>query len=98
MHDTPEGLQEIMNTAGFEDVRIFLETADFIYKTEEELWSTLWSHGARGVLEKIEQETGPDGLQNFKLDVFKKMMAIKQTDGLHLTVPVHVSLGLKPKV
>lgn len=96
--DTPEGLREIMNSAGFDNIQIFSETAEFVYATEEEFWSTLWSHGLRGTLEKIEQETGTDGLQKFKLDVFKKVSDIKQTDGLHQLVPVHVCLATKPKV
>ena len=95
--DTPEGLKAIMNAACFDDIRIFSETAEFVYETEEEFWSTLWSHGARGTLEQIEQETGSDGLQMFKFDVFKKMSEIKKTDGLHQLVPVHVGLATKPK-
>ena len=96
--DTPEGLKTILNTAGFEDVHIFSEAAEFVYKTEEEFWSTLWSHGGRAILERIEQEAGADGLQKFKLEVFKKMSAIKQADGLHQLIPVHVGLATKPKV
>jgi len=96
--DTPQGLQTIMNKASFENIQIFTETAEFVYATEEEFWSTLWSHGGRATLEKIEQETGTDGLQNFKLDVFKKMSAIMQPDGLHQLIPAHVCLATKPKV
>jgi ubiquinone/menaquinone biosynthesis C-methylase UbiE len=96
--DTPEGLMAIMNTAGFENVQIFTETAEFIYDTEEEFWSTLWSHGFRGTVDRIEKERGPDGLQRFKLDVFNKFNSIKKTDGLHQLIPVHVSLATKPKI
>ncbi len=96
--DTPEGLREIINSAGFDNIQIFSETAEFVYATEEEFWSAQWSHGARRTLEKIEQETGTDGLQKFKLDVIKKVSEIKQTDGLHQLVSVHVCLATKPKV
>jgi ubiquinone/menaquinone biosynthesis C-methylase UbiE len=96
--DTPEGLRAIMNTAGFENIQIFTETAEFIYATEEEFWSTLWSHGFRGTMERIEKERGPDGLQRFKLEVFNKINSIKRTDGLHQLIPVHVSLATKPKI
>jgi len=95
--NTPEGLRSIMNTAVFENIQIFTETAEFIYATEEELWSTLWSHGFRRTLERIEKETGPDGLQRFKLEVFNKVNSIKKTDGLHQLIPVHVSLATKSK-
>ena len=93
--DTPEGVTAILKSADFDDIQVVSETAEFVYKTEDEFWSTLWSHGARGTLEKIEQETGTDGLQKFKVDVFKKMSAIKQNDGLHQLVPVHMVLATK---
>ena len=96
--DTPEGLRAIMNTAGFENIQIFTETANFIYATEEEFWFTLWSHGFRGTMERIEKEKGPDGLQRFKLEVFNKLNSNKKTDGLHEVIPVHVSLASKSKI
>jgi len=96
--DTPEGLKAIMNTAGFEKIQVFTEAPEFIYATEEELWSTLWSHGFRGTLEKIEKEKGPDGLKSFKLDVINKVKSIKEIDGLHQSIPVHFCLAAKPQV
>ena len=93
--DTPEGLTTILKSTNFDDIQIVSETADFVYKTEEEFWSTMWSHGARGMLERIEQEAGNDGLQKFKLDVFKKMSSIKKKGGLHQLVPVHIGLATK---
>lgn len=96
--DTPEGVKAILNAAGFDDVQIFSETAEFVYETEEEFWATLWSHGARETLKRIEQETGSDGLQKFKLDVSKKLRAIKQTDGFHELIPVHIGLAAEHKV
>ncbi len=93
--DTPEGVNAILKSAGFNEIQIFSETAEFVYATEEEFWSTLWSHGVRGTLERIEQETGSDGLQMFKLDVFKRISAIKQADGLHQLFPVHIGLATK---
>ena len=95
--NTPEGLRAIMDTAGLENIQIFTETAEFIYATEEEFWSTLWSHGFRGTLERIEKERGPDGLQRFKVEVFNRINSIKKTDGLHQLIPVHISLATKPK-
>ena len=93
--DTPEGLTAILKSVDFDDVQITSETAEVVYKTEEEFWSTLYSHGARGTLEKIEQETGKDGLQKFKSDVFKKVSSIMHNDGLHQLVPVHIGLATK---
>ena len=88
----------LFRSANFDDIQIFTETAEFVYETEEEFWSTLWSHGARGTLKRIEQEAGSDGFQKFKLDVFKKMSAISQTDGLHQLVSVHIGMATNPKI
>jgi len=96
--DTPEGLDAIMSAAGFDNIQVSSEIAEFVYATEEEFWSTLWSHGTRVTLEQIEKEKGADGLQKFKADVFEKMSAIKQTDGLHQLIPVHVCKATKPGV
>lgn len=93
--DSPEGLTAILKSTDFDDIQITSETADFVYKTEEEFWSTLYSHGARVMLEKIEQEAGTDGLQKFRLDVFKKLRSSMQNDGFHQLVPVHIGLATK---
>lgn len=93
--DTPEGLVAILNRAGFSNIQVFSERSEFVYTSEKELWSTLWSHGARATLEKIEQAAGTDGLQKFKSDVFKKISTIKQTDGLHNHLSVLIALAIK---
>jgi ubiquinone/menaquinone biosynthesis C-methylase UbiE len=93
--DTPEGLVTILNAAGFSNIQIFSEASEFVYASDEELWSTLWSHGARATLEKIEQTAGTDGLQRFKSDVFKKISAIKQTDSLHQLFSALIALATK---
>lgn len=94
--DTPDGLQSILNQAGFADIRILPESADFVYTSAEEYWATLWSHGVRGTLEEIKQVKGRAGLEMFKSDVFKKVAAIRQVDGLHEFLPVLVGLATKP--
>lgn len=96
--DTPEGLETILKEAGFADIQVVFEATDFVYATEEEHWSSLWSHGARATLEKIEQNAGADGLQNFKADVFTKTQSIKQTDGIHQLFPVLFALATKGKL
>ena len=68
-----------------------------IHQTEEEFWSTLWSHGFRRTLGRIENEMGPEGLKRFKEAVFAKMGDIMQDDGYHQSIGVHISLATKPK-
>lgn len=81
--DEPEELRGIITIAGFTDVQIVTETAEFIYADEEEWWSSLWSHGMREGLEKVEKATGTAGLERFKAAVFERLRNIRQDDGIH---------------
>ena len=93
---TPEGLRAIPKAAGFDNIQIISEVAEFVYSTDEEYWSTLWSHARRETLEEIERITGTEGLEKFKAEIFRKLGDIKQTDGLHQLFPVLVGLATRP--
>ena len=93
---TPEGLGAILKAAGFNNIQIFSEAAEFVYSTDEEYWSTLWSHSRRETLEEIERITGTEGLGKFKSEIFRKLGDIKQTDGLHQLFPALIGLATRP--
>ena len=93
--NTQEGLEAILVSAGFTDIKIVSESERFTYRDEEEWWSTLWSHGFREVLEEIEKKMGADGLKRFKSDAFEEIKAIKQTEGIHQLYSVLFGLALK---
>jgi ubiquinone/menaquinone biosynthesis C-methylase UbiE len=93
--NTPEGLEAILASAGFVNIRVMSESTEFIYADEEEWWSTLWSHGMRADLEAIEEKTGHDGLKRFQKDAFEKMQSIKQPDGIHQMFSVLFGLAFK---
>jgi len=95
--NTPEGLEAILASAGFVNIRIVSESTEFIYADEEEWWSTLWSHGMRADLEAIEEKTGQDGLKRFQKDAFERMQIIKQPDGIHQLFSVLFGLAFKPR-
>lgn len=81
----PEGMEKIFQEAGFTAIQVISETADFSYATGEEWWETLWSHGARAPLERIEKAGGPEALAQFKAecleqaDIHLKPRAFQQT-------------------
>lgn len=83
--DTVESMEKIMQTAGFTDVQVLSEIADFTYASSGEVWDSLWSHGARAQLESIEEAGGPDVLEQFKneclrlIDDRKGSRAIQQS-------------------
>ena len=93
---TPEGMQEMMRIAEFTGLQIVAETVDFIYASQEEYWTTQWSHGMRGALEEIERKLGAEGLARFKTEVFGKVAAIRQPDGLHEPSAVLYTISIKP--
>ena len=95
--DTPEGLESILHVAGFENIQVFSETKEFVYSTNEEYWLTLWAHGMRGLLERIERAKGKGGLEKFKSDVFRKVDILKKADGLHRMFSALIGLATKPQ-
>jgi ubiquinone/menaquinone biosynthesis C-methylase UbiE len=76
-YDTPLQIETALQQAGFEDIRITVEEKEFIYASEVEYWSTLWSAGIRRQLEKM----APDVLEQAKHEVFRKLQILKQADG-----------------
>ena len=95
--ETPEGMRSLMHEAGFEDVRVMEQSADFVYASIEEWWSTQWSHGARGTLEKIEATSGKDGLARFQSEVSEHLRAMERVDGIHHPMRVLVTLATNPE-
>ena len=95
MFDTVEGLELIMSRAGFADVQIITETREFVYPDEDAFWATLWSTAIRSSLETIERISGPDGLESFKADVYERLKALRQDDGIYQSFPAFFTLGTK---
>lgn len=92
------GLKELMDSAGFTGVQVIGEEKDFVYATEESWWSTIWSHGMRGTLERIQSTSGTDGLENFKTEAFKHIQTVRHPDGFNHMWSVLFTLATKPYV
>lgn len=95
--DKPEGLEGVMKAAGFTDIHVVSETAEFVYASEEVWWSSLWSHGMREELEEVEEATGSDGLDTFRVAVLERIRTIRQADGIHQLFPALFTLAIKPQ-
>jgi ubiquinone/menaquinone biosynthesis C-methylase UbiE len=93
--ETPQGMQAIMSAAGFSVIQATAESRDFIYATEEEWWSTQWSHGMRAYLERLEAQQGAKGLASFKGEAMEKIQAVKTSDGIHQVMPVLYTIAAK---
>lgn len=94
--ETPDGMKAIMRGAGFAGIKIVSDSHDFTYASEEEWWSTQWSHGVRVYLERIETTLGIPALAKFKAQAFEAIQGIKASDGIHQTFPVLYTLATKP--
>jgi len=88
-----EGMEKIIKAAGFTDIRVIPETADFTYATKEEWWDTLWSHGARASLERIEKTSGPEVLAQFKAECFKQIAARIGSSGYQQSFHVLITIA-----
>lgn len=79
--DTPDALAGILERAGFFNIAVREETKDFLYGTPEEWWQTQYSHGIRGILERVEMTCGAEGLEAFKREAFAFFESRRGPDG-----------------
>ena len=87
----PSDLPGVLSHAGFVDVRVTVDDAEFIYADEQEWWSAKWTHGARYPLERMQ----PEVLAQFKAEAFARLAPLKQPDGFHEHWRVLAVVGMK---
>ena len=80
--NTPEGLKDILGSAGFTHMEILSEAKEFSYADENEFWAVHWSHGGRRNLEAIEMKFGRDGLQRFQAEASRHLNTLQHTGGI----------------
>ncbi|HLO17418.1 MAG TPA: methyltransferase domain-containing protein [Anaerolineales bacterium] len=94
--DKPEGMEKIMKAAGFTGIQVLSEIADFTYAAKEEWWESLWSHGGRASLERIEKNGGHEALAQFKTESLEQISARKDSKGFQQSFHVLYTLAAKP--
>ena len=77
--ENPAGLEQILTSAGFRNIKVYNETAEFVSPDEETWWRQMQSVGWWRYFEKI----GVDEFGSFKKIVFHALQAHKQLDGIH---------------
>jgi ubiquinone/menaquinone biosynthesis C-methylase UbiE len=90
--DTPERLEAALRQAGFVDIHIMMEEAEFVYAQDEEWWLSLWSHGMRKLFEQLEAPV----LAQLKADMLRKVRVLKQADGIHILLRALCAVATKP--
>lgn len=78
----------MFKAAGFRDIRAVSEIAEFSYATSEEWWDSLWSHGFRGPLERIEKTGGAEALAQYKAECLTQMDAVKGSQNIQQSFQV----------
>jgi SAM-dependent methyltransferase len=81
------GYEIIFRAAGFRDIEVTRETAEFVSTDEEEWWRQMQNVGWDSIFEKISMES-PDRFQIIKDAIFKDLQPYKQPDGIHFTKSV----------
>ncbi|MDQ2713351.1 MAG: methyltransferase domain-containing protein [Chloroflexota bacterium] len=72
-------LPDYLTQAGFSDVQILQEEADFVYTNAQEWWDSRWTHGTRYSLEQM----APEVLAQFKDEVFTRLAQEAQSHDIH---------------
>jgi ubiquinone/menaquinone biosynthesis C-methylase UbiE len=93
-YEKAEGYEIILQQAGFRDIRILKEEAEFISTDEEEWWRQMLNLGWESLVEKIERK-GDGLLQEIQQAIFRDLQAYKQVDGIHFTKKVFFLCGTK---
>ncbi|WP_165422910.1 methyltransferase domain-containing protein [Ktedonosporobacter rubrisoli] len=86
-------LPHYLSEAGFADVQLLQEQADFVYANAQEWWDSRWTHGPRFALEHME----PKILTRFKAEVLARLAQEEQQDGLHESMLVSYFLATNAK-
>jgi SAM-dependent methyltransferase len=89
--NTPGGLEELLSSAGFEDVQIAEQEARLTYADEEAWWRNMWAMGCRATMEKM----GPAALDRFRQGVFQRLQAFRQPGGIEIPFRVLCAMGAK---
>lgn len=84
-------LPSYLTRAGFVDVQVEQEQAEFVYADAQQWWDAKWTHGTRYSLEHM----APEVLARFKAEVFTRLQEILQADGIHEAWNLQFVIGIK---
>ena len=93
-YEKAQGYEIILRNAGFRDIEVSRETAEFVSTDEEEWWGQMGSVGWDSLIEKIKQKSA-DQLIKIKEAIFKDLHPYQQADGIHFTKSVFFISGVK---
>jgi ubiquinone/menaquinone biosynthesis C-methylase UbiE len=90
--ENPKGQEEILQSGGFENIRVYLETTDFV-SPDVETW---WRQMKQAANEYFWQISNPLTLENFKKKVFADLHQFQCSEGIRFSKTVSFAFGTKP--
>jgi hypothetical protein len=93
-YEKPTGYEIILKAAGFSEIEIIRETAEFVSTDEDEWWRQMERVGWKSFLGKISQKNAGQ-LQGIKDAIFRDLQAFKQSVGIHFIKSVFFVRGVK---
>jgi SAM-dependent methyltransferase len=93
-YEKPEGYEIIYREAGFREIEVTREAAEFISSDEEEWWQQMQYIGWDYFFNKI-SKVGPDVGHRLKDTIFVELQSFKQSDGIHFTKSAFYVSGVK---
>ena len=93
-NETAQGYQIIFQAAGFREIEISRETAEFVSTDEEEWWRQMRRVGWESFFDKVASDSA-DKLQRVKDAILQDLQPTKQPDGIHFTKAAFYVHGVK---
>ncbi len=76
--ETSEEIVEVFSAAGFSEIEVLSISKDFYFKDELDWWQTMWSHGGRGLLERMDAAI----LADFQEQAFEVLQGFRDDQGI----------------
>jgi ubiquinone/menaquinone biosynthesis C-methylase UbiE len=90
--ENPEGQKVILRSSGFKDIRVFVETTNFV-SPDAEMW---WRQMIQAADEYYRQISDPNILEDFKEQVFTDLQKLQYSEGIRFSKTVSFAFGTKP--
>jgi len=87
--ETPEGYQDILKSAGFRDIYVIRERADFVSPDEETWWRMMRAVGWSKYMDEV-SNSDQKKLELFRHQVFQNLHEFKDKEGIHFAKQVFI--------
>jgi SAM-dependent methyltransferase len=93
-NENPEGYQLILKDAGFTNIEVFNERAEFVSTVEEDWWEQMRAVGWDRFFKKVESNSA-NTLTRIKESIFRELQTHKRPDGIYFTRSAFLITGRK---